>query len=160
MPLVGIEPEQRDGPRYLLAKKVVCKANKALAFLNRNLRVASHKLQELACFRLLRPCVECTADASDPYTKEHIKAIEQVQRRATGWVTSSYRQTTSVAALHAHLNVESQESRWRKARLSTMWKYVHGHSPSTALLPPNASPQTKTDVRQEMSIPFPSSTLS
>ena len=108
-------------------KKIVGKANKALGFLRRNLRVGSRKLRELAYFALVRPCVEYAAAAWDPYSSEHIKAIEQVQRRAARWVTSSYRQTTSVTALLSELNWESLESRRRKARLSTMWKYVHGH---------------------------------
>ena len=107
-------------------KKVVSKANKALGFLRRNLRVASRKLKELAYFTLVRPCVEYAAAAWDPHSTELIKAIEQVQRRAARWVTSSYRQTTSVTALLTELDWESLESRRRKARLSTMWKYVHG----------------------------------
>ena len=128
-------------------KKVVGKANKALGFLRRNLRVGSRKLKEKAYFALVRPCVEYAAAVWDTHSAELSKAIEKVQRRAARWVTSRYRQTSSVTNILSDLNWESLESRRRKARLSTMWKYVHGHltinSPS-APRPLPANPNRRT----------------
>ena len=44
----------------------------------------------MAYLSLVRPSLEYTASAWDPYLIKDITAIEKIQRRAARWVTSNY----------------------------------------------------------------------
>ena len=63
-------------------ENIAYKANKSLDFLLRNLRINSSNLESLAYKTLVRPLLEYSLAAWDPYTKENVKKLEMVQRRA------------------------------------------------------------------------------
>ena len=57
--------------------------------------------------------------------------IEMVQRRAARFVTSRYRNTSSVTDMLDYLGWESHETRRSKLRLIVFYKIVHGLVDST-----------------------------
>ena len=75
----------------------VCnKASKALNFIRRNLSKCSTEVKSTAYLTLVRPIMEYAACVWDPYQKYLTNNIEKIQRRATRWVLSDYRQQSSV----------------------------------------------------------------
>ena len=99
---------------------ITTKANKTLGFLRRNINISSTTVKEQACKSLVRPSLEYACSVWDPYTKENITQLEQVQRRAARYVTNRYHNTSSVSNMIEHLN-------WRRsdARLVMLYKISH-----------------------------------
>jgi hypothetical protein len=73
------------------------KANKTLGFLRRNINISSTKVKEQTYKSLVRPSLEYACSVWDPYTKEDITQLEQVQSRAARYVTNRYHNTSSVS---------------------------------------------------------------
>ena len=71
-------------------------ANKSLSFVRRNLKSKNTSLREKAYKAIVRPQLEYAAPLRDPHTKEDIKRIEGVQRRAARWVLWDYSPYLSV----------------------------------------------------------------
>ena len=69
---------------------VIKKANKTLAFLRRNLYDCPSKVKSDCYTTLIRPCLEYGCSAWDPYQKNDIKKLEQVQKRAARFITGNY----------------------------------------------------------------------
>jgi len=106
----------------------VCnKANQVLGFLRRNLKISSVETKSLAYTSLVRPLLEYASVVWDPHQVSDIRQVEMVQRRAARYVTGSLRNRSSVSAMVQRLNWEPLEERRRAARLTMMYKMVHGH---------------------------------
>ena len=73
------------------------KGNKTLGFLRRNINISSTKVKEQTYKSLVRPSLEYACSVWDPYTKEDITQLEQVQSRAARYVTNRYHNTSSVS---------------------------------------------------------------
>ena len=131
-------------------------ANRSLGFLRRNLRTRSTKTRELAYKALVRPRLEYATSAWDPYTAAHTSSLEAVQRRAARWITSRYRQTSSVSEILEGLKLESLEERRRHRRLHTMWKYTHGQTFINSSAAPKPLPQNpdRPSTRQLHSLQY------
>ena len=69
---------------------------------------------------MVRPSLENRGTVWDPYKQNHIKAIEQVQRRAARFVLDDYSTKTPgyVTNMLSYLNWESLKQRRRYSRLS------------------------------------------
>ena len=106
-------------------KKIVTKANKSLGFLRRNLKVKSKKQKQTAYLSIVRPCLEYSSSVWDPNTQENIKKIEAVQRRAARWVSSRYRQSSSVEDMLTDLNWPPLQTRRNQANLKNFYKYLN-----------------------------------
>ena len=65
---------------------IATRANRALAFLWRNLRVQSKAVKEKAYKAFVRPVLEYAASVWDPYSQTHIDKLKAVQRRAARFV--------------------------------------------------------------------------
>ena len=85
--------------------------NSTLGFLRRNLRVSNEETQSAAYFSMVRPILEYSSTIWNPYTKDYIHKIEMVQHRAARYVTSRYRNISSVTSMIEHLEWESLEAR-------------------------------------------------
>jgi hypothetical protein len=83
---------------------ITTKANKTLGFLRRNTNISTTKVKEHAYKSLVRPSLEYACSVWDPYTKEDITQLEQVQRRAARYVTNRYHKTSSASNMIEHLN--------------------------------------------------------
>jgi hypothetical protein len=98
---------------------ITTKANKTLGFLRRNINISSTTVKEQAYKSLVRPSLEYACSVWDPYTKENITQLEQVQRGAVMYFTKRYRNTSSVSNMLEHLN-------WRSlSRLVMLYKISH-----------------------------------
>ena len=115
------------------------KANRARAFLNRNIMNCPQKTKELAYKALVRPIVEYASVVWDPYTADNIQKLEMVQRRAARLVMNDYRQTSSVSNMINHLQWQPLRERRAQSRAIMMYRRVHNlvdiPNPSTQLVP-------------------------
>ena len=80
------------------------KANSTCAFLRRNISSCSKKVKAQCYTTLVRPNVEYAATIWDPYTKQNIDKLEQVQRRAARFVNGDYSTYSSVSKMIKDLN--------------------------------------------------------
>ena len=107
---------------------IICgKANSALGFLRRNLKVSSSSIQEKAYKAFVRPLLEYAPAVWDPYEQKHKQAVEKVQRRAARFVLNRYHNTSSVSGMIAQLGWKSMEQRRRTARLTALYKIQQGN---------------------------------
>ena len=104
---------------------ITIKANKTLGFLRRNINISSTTVKEQAYKSLVRPSLEYACSVWDPYTKENITQLEQVQHRAARYVTNHYHNTSSVSNMIEHLNWRSLADRRSDARLVMLYKISH-----------------------------------
>ena len=102
------------------------KVNKTLGFVRRNLKVGNKRAKETAYKALIRPKFEYAASVWDPHTQADIKTLEKVQRRATRWVTSRYRQTSCVDFILTDLDWPTLQNRRKKSRLELFYKFHKG----------------------------------
>ena len=135
--LKGHTLEMEDSTRYLGVElqsnmswnrhmdQTVKKANSTLGFLRRKLRVSNEETKLAAYFSMVRPILEYSSTIWSPYTKDYIHKIKMVQRRAARYVTSRYRNTSSVTSMIEHLEWESLEARRAKHQLIMLFKFIH-----------------------------------
>ena len=101
------------------------KANSTLGFVKRNLRHCPQKVKDQACKSLVTPRLEYGCTVWDPYRAYQKSWLEQVQRRATRFVTRTYKRgegcVTNALKL---LNWPTVEKRRQVARLTLMYKSV------------------------------------
>ena len=107
---------------------ITCKANKTLGFLRRNLKNCTPKVKNLTYTSLVRPVVEYSSPVWDPYKKQHITQVEQVQRKAARFVFNDYKDRSpgAVSNLIKSLEWENLELRRKKARLTMLYKINWG----------------------------------
>jgi hypothetical protein len=110
-----------------LVLSLTTKASKTLGFLRRNINISSATVtvKELAYKSLVRPSLEYACSAWNPYTKENITQLDQVQRRAARYVTNCYHNTSSVSNMLGHLNWQSRADRRSDAHLVMLYKISH-----------------------------------
>jgi hypothetical protein len=105
---------------------VVCgKANSALGFLRRNLKVSSSSIREKAYKAFVRPLLEYAPSVWDPYEEKHKNAIEKVQRRAARYVLNRYHNTSSVTDMISTLGWNPLEHRRKTCRLTALFKITN-----------------------------------
>jgi hypothetical protein len=134
------------------------KANQALGFLRRNLRINSIKAKQQAYFTYVRPIVEYASTVWDPYRAYQQHQVEMVQRRAARFVCNRYRRTSSVGNMLGGLHWQPLLERRQTARLVMFYKMQSGlvaSHPSHFLAPrPDTSaprylvPHSRIDVHQ------------
>src|SRR5664279_266711 len=105
---------------------ICTKATRTLNFIRRNIYHCSPEAKALAYTSLVRPHLEYAAAAWDPHTARDTVQLEKVQRRAARFAKKDFRRTTSVTQLLADLGWGQLADRRRVARLSMMFKAVHG----------------------------------
>ena len=117
-----LTPKMKFNTHINLATK---KANSICTFLKRNIRSCPIKVKEKAYMSLVRPITEYAAIVWDPFTKENIQKLEQVQRRAARFVLSDYGQNSSVTAMLEKLGWESLQQRRARAKATYMYRIVN-----------------------------------
>ena len=96
---------------------ITTKASKTLGFFRRNINISSTTVKEQAYKSLVRSSLEYACSVWDPYTKENITQLEQVQHRDARYVTNCYNNTSSVSNMIEHLNWRILAYRRSDARL-------------------------------------------
>ena len=109
--------------------KITAKANRTLGFVKRNLGKCPSNIKAQAYQALVRPHLEYTSSAWDPYTSKHKSQIEMVQRRAARFVTSTYsKEPGTVTKILKDLEWPTLEKRREVSRLTLMYKLLHGQA--------------------------------
>ena len=72
-----------------------------------------------------RVILEYACSVWNPYTKENITQLEQVQRGAARYVTNRFHNTSSIRNMIEHLNWQSLADRRSDARLVMLYKISH-----------------------------------
>ena len=105
---------------------ITTRANKTLGLLRLTLKSCSPYIKNIAYKTLVRPQLEYCSPIWDPYEKGHILLLEKVQRRAARFVTN----------MVSNIGWQSLEERRAIARLTLMYKIVHGvvHTSTSPLL--------------------------
>ena len=101
------------------------KANSTLRFVKRNLHYCSQKVKDQARKSLVRPMLEYGCTVWDPYRAYQKSWLEQVQRRATRFVTRTYtKEEGCVTKAIKQINRPTLEKRRQVSRLTLMYKCV------------------------------------
>eukprot|EP00794_Sanderia_malayensis_P006479 gene6479-7218_t len=92
--------------------KIVSKGNRSLAFLRRNLGMCPKNIKCAAYFTLVRPHLEYSACAWDPYLKGQKDKIEKVQKKAARFVENNHcRETGTMTNMLEDLRWPTLETR-------------------------------------------------
>ncbi len=102
------------------------KAHRTLGLVQRNIRTSNRSIREQAYKSLVRPQVEYASTVWSPWHAKYKDQVEKVQRRAARYVCRDYGRMSSVSTMMNELSWESLESRRNKARLTMLYKGVHG----------------------------------
>lgn len=106
-------------------KKVVGKANQRLGYIRRVLKLASPATKLTAYKVLVRPILEYACEVWDPYLKDSVSKLEQVQRRALRFIYSRYRRQDAVTPLYARANLPLLNVRRKEKRLSFFYLIIN-----------------------------------
>jgi len=119
--------------------KVTSKASQTLGFLKRNIHSAKPETKQAAYNSLVRPVLEYSSSAWDPYNLKDINKLEGVQRKAARFVTNNYDKSPgTVTNILKDLHWESLQSRRQNSRLVLLHKIVYHYIdiPTTQYLTP------------------------
>ena len=114
--------------------------------MKQNLHSCSPGVKEAAYKTLVRPHVEYSSAAWDPYHANKIKQIEMVQRSAARWVTSNYERTASVTAMLNTLGWHTLQQRRLAHRLVLFHRIILG---SIAIYIPSYIEAQTVDLRSK-----------
>ena len=106
---------------------------KILGLLRRNISGGSQYVKTQAYNSLVRPHVEYASATWCPFEKQHIKALEAVQRCAVRFVCSDYSQFSSVTSMQHSLGWDTLEVRRHLSAATIMYKAVHNWTHLTLL---------------------------
>ena len=109
-------------------QNVVCKANRTLGFVRRNLKDCTKPVKGLTYKTMIRPTMEYASTVWDPHLQAQKSALEQVQKRAARYVCNDYTSRTPgcVTKMLDDLKWEPLEARRRHDRLSMLYRIQHG----------------------------------
>jgi hypothetical protein len=107
--------------------EVVKKSNKTLGFIKRNFYKCNKNIKLKCYLTLVRPILEYASSVWDPSTKENIKKLEQIQKRAARFITSEYSPQTRVTPIVKSLNLELLEDRRAKTKVVIIHKALNSN---------------------------------
>jgi len=107
---------------------ISAKASRILNFVRRNVYGCSAEAKATAYTTLVRPLLEFSSAASDPYLAKDIHQLECVQRRAARFVMNDYRRTISITSLLNQLEWSSLSVCRKNSRLVAFYKAVNNLS--------------------------------
>lgn len=107
-------------------RNITNSATRVLNTVRRTLHPFAPAVKEIAYKALVRPKLEYSAPAWNPYTKRDVNRIEQVQRNAARFVTGDYT-NQSISRLISSLGWTSLEHRRRLASILFFHKVYYSH---------------------------------
>ena len=108
-------------------QSIAAKANRACAFVQRNLKGCSTRIQTHCYKSLARPILEYASTVWDPHQQHLISKLEMTQRRAARRILQDYGLKTSASALVAQLQLEPLHHRRAINKVTTVYKIVNRH---------------------------------
>ena len=130
------------------------KASKTLGFIRRNLKIKNSRIKKAAYKALVRPVLEYASPVWDPHTDNNIKSIEKIQRRAARWIMGNYRKSASVDSMLKILQWPTLETRRKRTRLTTFFKYHHGLIKIDSKNKPTVRSRPRHNTRQTHSLQY------
>ena len=100
----------------------VNRARQKLGFIRRNTRGMSRSVKDTAYKTLVRPHLEYASAVWDPFTRQDIHKLEQVQRSAARLVTGDFRRSSSVTGMLEDLKWEPLFQRRMVSRLVMVYR--------------------------------------
>ena len=123
------------------------RANRALSFIKRNVKVRSPRIKEKLYNSLVRTHVEYASAVWSPHEVKPIHQLDMVQRRAARWTLNRNHNTSSVKGMLEDLQWRTLEQQRTDCRLVLLFQIIHGlvQIPPTNYLQPslNATPRKK-----------------
>ena len=115
------------------------RANRALGFIKRNVKIRSPRIKEKLYNSLVRPHVEYASAVWSPHEVKPIHQLEMVQRRAARWTLNRHHNTSSVKGMLEDLQWRTLEQRRTDCRLVLLFQSIHGpvQIPPTNYLQPS-----------------------
>ena len=115
------------------------RANRALGFIKRNVKVRSPRIKEKLYNSLVRPHVEYASAVWSPHEVKPIHQLEMVQCRAARWTLNRHHNTSSVKGMLEDLQWRTLEQRRTDCRLVLLFQIIHGlvQIPPTSYLQPS-----------------------
>ena len=155
-PYLGVELTSKLdwGPHI---SNITNKARRSLNFLQRNLYKCPENIKQQAYTSLVRPILEYSCTAWDPYYQKHVLALESVQRRAARFVKGDFRRDSSVSKMLGELHWSSLQERRTAARLTMLYKINAGELPLTVperFIPVNTNRTTTRSKRPSQFINY------
>ena len=83
-------------------------------------------IREAAFKTIVPPQLEYASTVWSPHTKQDIKKIEMVQRRAVRWSLNSYSTYASATEMQNQLKLRTLEQRRADVRVIMLFKIIHG----------------------------------
>ena len=102
------------------------KANGTRAFLQRNLRKATTAVKTRTYKSLIRLILEYSGVVWDPHNAQDVNKLEMAQHRYARYTSRDCGRTSSVSAILKTLGWEPLAERRAKARITMMYRIVHG----------------------------------
>lgn len=118
-------------------------AFRKLCFLRYKLRNSPPNVKLLSYFTFVRPKLEYASIVWDPHTKQNVKKLERIQRKAIRFVYSRFLRTDSPTDLMLANNIPSLQDRRKKSRLdflSLLYNRKLSLDPTPFLSPLNTRP--------------------
>ena len=108
-------------------QSIVAKSNRVCAFIHRNLKGCSTKIQTHCYKSLARPILEYASPVWDPHQQNLIDKLEMTQRRAARRILEDYSTKSSASALVAKLHLDSLQQRRAIDKVSMIYKIINDH---------------------------------
>ena len=122
---------------------IASKANKASAFLTRNLRACSNETKTHCYKALSRPLMEYASPIWDPSQQTLRNTLEATQRRAARRITNNFDPASSASEILTSLNLQPLHTRRQTDKATFMYKMINGLNdwlpPQGALIPAQRS---------------------
>ena len=97
--------------------EVIKESNKTLSFIKRNFFKCNKNIKLKCYLTLVRLILEYASSVWDPSTKENIKKLEKIKKRAARFITNEYSLLTRVTPIVKSLNLEPLEDRRAKTKV-------------------------------------------
>ena len=112
--------------------KITSKASSTLGFLKRNLKHCPETCRKTAYLSLVRSTLEYSSIVWDPHLQGDINKIENVQRKATRFITGDYksRDQGCITRMLKQLELPLLQERRKMARLTFFFKVAEGLVPA------------------------------
>ena len=107
-------------------QSTAAKANRTCAFIHRNLKGCSKRLQTHCYQSLARPILEYSSTVWDPHQQNLINTLEMTQRRAARRILQDFSPKTSASALVAKLHLDTLQHRRAASKATLMYKIMNG----------------------------------
>ena len=102
------------------------KAERARAFLVRNISSCTQEVKKQCYTTLVRPILEYASEVWDPHQATNIQRLERTQRRAARFITGNYDRQASVSEMLNKIELPTLRDRRAATKVTTFFKGIKG----------------------------------